>query len=144
MIAASPTQYVSLEAYLNDMCRNLSSAIGARETTFSVAFDCKRQFPGSVALSFGLITAELFSNALKYAHPAGEPLKIAIACKDTPEGFLFVFQDNGVGLPGCFSFDSAQAGMGMRFIRALSQKLGAEPKWTNDEHGLRFEILALR
>jgi two-component sensor histidine kinase len=91
-------------------------------------------------LPLGLITAELFSNSLKYAHPAGLPVKVSITCSRTAADELsLIYEDDGVGFPE--GFDLLHDGhLGMRFIRTLSVQLNGAHKWLSDPLGVRFEI----
>ncbi|MGB7976206.1 MAG: ATP-binding protein [Roseiarcus sp.] len=92
-------------------------------------------------MSLGLITAELISNSLKYAHPAGLPTRISLSCSCEEEGRLMIaYEDDGVGFPE--GFDLNETGhMGMNFIRLLSTGLGGHHEWHSDSLGIRFEIV---
>ena len=96
--------------------------------------------PATRALSLALITAELISNSLKYAHPAGLPVKISVSCtRDGDDDLTLVCEDDGVGFPE--GFDIARADhMGLRFIEMLSKGLGGDPKWHSDSLGVRLEM----
>jgi two-component sensor histidine kinase len=51
----------------------------------------------------GLITAELLTNASKYAHPTGLPVKVNVHCETNDDGsFLVAVTDDGVGFPENF------------------------------------------
>ena len=92
-------------------------------------------------MPLALITAELVSNSLKYAHPAGLPTKMTLSCHPDENGVLtIVYEDDGVGFPE--GFDVNEAGhMGMNFIRLLSKGVGGEHEWQSDPLGIRFEIV---
>ncbi len=97
--------------------------------------------PAKTALSLALITAELVSNSLKYAHPAGLPTKITLSCRPDEEGNLtIVYEDDGVGFPE--GFDVSEPGhMGMSLIQLLSTGVGGHHEWHSDPLGIRFEIV---
>ena len=97
--------------------------------------------PAKTALPLALITAELISNSLKYAHPTGLPTKITLSCRPDEKGDLtLVYEDDGVGFPE--GFDAAQAGhVGMRLIKLLSKDIGGHHEWLSDPLGIRFEIV---
>ena len=64
------------------------------------------------ALHAGLITAELLTNASKYAHPAGLPVKVKVHCETKDDGsFLVEVTDDGVGFPENFD-PSTDGGLG--------------------------------
>jgi two-component sensor histidine kinase len=99
--------------------------------------------PFNVAMPLGLITAELFSNSLKYAHPTGLPAKISVSCNavaaDGLPALLFVYEDDGVGFPEDFDI-SNDGNLGMRFIRSLSEQLQGTQNWLSDPLGVHFEL----
>ena len=92
-------------------------------------------------MPLALITAELVSNSLKYAHPTGLPTKIALSCLADEKGRLTIaYEDDGVGFPEGFDLNEASH-TGMNFIRLLSKGLGGEHEWHSDPLGIRFEIV---
>ena len=75
------------------------------------------------ALHAGLITAELLTNASKYAHPTGLPVKVHIHCETKDDGsFMVEVTDDGVGFPE--NFDPS-----IRWGTGLSAHAGAG-EWT--------------
>ena len=96
--------------------------------------------PAKTALPLALISAELVSNSLKYAHPTGLPTKITLSCtRDENGGLTLIYEDDGVGFPE--EFDVNEAGhTGMNFIRLLSKALGGAHEWHSDPLGICFEI----
>jgi two-component sensor histidine kinase len=140
-LGESTTGTVQLRKYLEEICNRLRGALTPAATSFS--FDCPAdyQLPAKTALSLGLITAELISNSLKYAHPAGLPTRISLSCSSEEEGRLRIaYEDDGVGFPE--DFDLNETGhMGMNFIRLLSMGLEGHHEWHSDSLGVRFEIV---
>jgi len=108
---------------------------------FPVPLD--QRVPFNVAMPLGLITAELFSNSLKYAHPTGLPAKISVSCKAIAEdglpALLFEYEDDGVGFPEGFDI-SNDGSLGMWFIRSLSKQIQGTTKWLSDPLGVHFEV----
>jgi two-component sensor histidine kinase len=144
-LSKSTTGTVQLRAYLEEICTRLRGAVAPKAT--SMSFDCPSDcaLPAKTALSLGLITAELVSNSLKYAHPAGLPTRISLSCADVGQGRLMLaYEDDGVGFPE--SFDATASGhMGMNFISLLSRGVGGHHEWHSDSLGIRFQIVfALR
>ena len=140
LVAKSNTETVQLSKYLQEICERLSSALAPEATAFSVSCSPEHIVPFTMALPLGLLTAELFSNSLKYAHPAGTPVKITLSCTRAAEDKLSViYEDDGVGFPE--TFDIAHDGhLGMQLIRSLGEQLRGTPKWLSDPLGIRFEI----
>jgi len=141
LVAHSNTGTVQLSKYLHEICERLSSALAPEATSFSVVCSPEHIVPFTVALPLGLMTAELFSNSLKYAHPAGTPVKITLSCSRAAEaGLRIVYEDDGVGFPE--TFDIAYDGhLGMQLIRSLGEQLRGTPKWLSDSLGIRFEMV---
>jgi two-component sensor histidine kinase len=139
-LAQSTTGTVELGAYLEEVCTRLRGAVAPAATSFS--FDCPHDchLPAKKALPVALITAELISNSLKYAHPSGLPTRISLSCSYEDKGRLtLAYEDDGVGFPE--GFDVTEAGhMGMSFIRLLTEGLGGQHEWHSDPLGIRFEI----
>jgi two-component sensor histidine kinase len=139
-LGRSTTGTVQLSAYLKEVCNRLRGAVAPAAT--SLSFDCPSDchLPAKTASSLALITAELVSNSLKYAHPTGLPTRISLACSCEEKGGLRIaYEDDGVGFPEGFDV-TASGHMGMNFISLLSQSLGGHHEWHSDSLGTRFEI----
>jgi two-component sensor histidine kinase len=140
LIAHSGRETVRLCDHLREICQRLNRALASDQVSFSLACSPEHSVPPSVALSLGLIIAELYSNSLKYAHPAGLPVKIAVSCcRSADAGLTVVYEDDGVGFPEGFDIES-DGHLGMRFIRSLSKQLLGTQDWLNDPLGIRFEL----
>lgn len=145
LIAHPNSDAIELHVYLQEICQRLGSALATTTApSFSVSCPLDQTVPFNVAMPLGLITAELFSNSLKYAHPAGLPAKISVSCKAIAEdgltALLFEYEDDGVGFPEGFDI-SNDGNLGMRFIRTLSDQLHGTQKWMSDPLGIHFELL---
>jgi two-component sensor histidine kinase len=144
LIAHPNSDAIELHIYLQEICQRLGRALATTAApSFSVSCPLNRTVPFNMAMPLGLITAELFSNSLKYAHPAGLPAKISVSCKAIAEdgltALLFEYEDDGVGFPEDFDI-SNDRNLGMRFIRSLSDQLHGTQKWISDPLGVRFEL----
>lgn len=132
---------VSLERILSDVCAAMKSiTAGSDDLLVTSPIACARGLTVSSfqALRLGFLTAELISNALKYAHPTGLPTVIRIACREDGDGMvIYTFEDDGVGFPE--NFDPAQhPGLGMKIIRSLGAQLQGRCEWQDHGVGLRF------
>ena len=88
------------------------------------------------ALHAGLITAELLTNASKYAHPIGLTVKVHIRCETKDDGsFLVEVTDDGVGFPESFD-PSTDGGLGFQLMRALAIGLSAELQFEHNSLGV--------
>jgi two-component sensor histidine kinase len=140
LLAQSKTETVRLSSYLREVCDRLTGALAPDAT--SLACDCPEEIvlPSKTAMPLALITAELVSNSLKYAHPTGLPAKITLSCiREKTGGLKLIYEDDGVGFPENFDIAAANHS-GMSFIRLLSKSLHANPTWHIDPLGIRFEI----
>jgi two-component sensor histidine kinase len=144
LIAQPNTDAIELHIYLQEICQRLGTALATTAApSFAVSCPLNQTVPFNVAMPLGLITAELFSNSLKYAHPTGLPAKISVSCKPIAEdgltALLYEYEDDGVGFPE--GFDISNGGnLGMRFIRSLSDQLQGTQNWISDPLGVRFEL----
>ena len=139
LVAHSAKGDISLAEFMNEIAARLTGGLGTNDTIVDLDCDETSGVSPKAALPLGLITAELVSNSLKYAHPAGTGMKITISCRVTPSGLHYCYEDDGVGFPEHFDPTNPK-GMGMRFIHMLSQKLQASPVWSGDDLGIRFEL----
>ena len=93
------------------------------------------------ALHAGLITAELLTNAVKYAHPAGVPAIVKVRCETKDDGsFLVEVTDDGVGFPENFD-PTTDGGLGFQLMRALANGLNAELEFEHDSLGVRARLV---
>jgi two-component sensor histidine kinase len=144
LIAHPNSDAIELHIYLQEICQRLGSALTTTAApSFSVSCPLNQTVPFDVAMPLGLITAGLFSNSLKYAHPTGLPAKISVSCKAIAEdgltALLFEYEDDGVGFPEGFDI-SNDGNLGIQFIRSLSDQLHGKPKWISDPLGIHFEL----
>ncbi|MGA2057120.1 MAG: sensor histidine kinase [Bradyrhizobium sp.] len=88
------------------------------------------------ALHAGLITAELLTNAVKYAHPTGIAVVVQVYCETNDDGsFLVEVTDDGVGFPENFD-PLTDGGLGFQLMRALANGLNAELQFEHDALGV--------
>src|SRR3979490_3376386 len=93
------------------------------------------------ALHAGLITAELLTNASKYAHPSGLVVKVAIRCETDDDGsFTVEVTDDGVGFSEDFD-PYSDGGLGFQLMRALANGLNAKLEFEHDSLGVRAPLV---
>jgi two-component sensor histidine kinase len=125
---------------LGDFLQEMAAMIVALEPAGKMGLTVEKSCIGSVdprhALHAGLITAELLTNASKYAHPAGLPVQVHIRC-DTKEDGSFVVEvtDDGIGFPENFD-PYTEGGLGFELMRALAKGLDAELQFEHDSLGV--------
>ena len=125
---------------LGDFLQEISELIGTLgpegNMGLTVDHSCDGHIDPRQALHVGLITAELLTNASKYAHPTGLPVTVHIRCETKDDGaFLVEVTDDGVGFPENFD-PSKDGGLGFQLMRALANGLGAELQFEHDSLGV--------
>jgi two-component sensor histidine kinase len=125
---------------LGDFLQEISEMIGTLgpEGKMDLTVDnfCDGYIDPRHALHIGLITAELLTNASKYAHPSGLAVKVHIRCETRDDGsFVVEVTDDGVGFPESFD-PSTDGGLGFQLMRALANGLKAELQFEHDSLGV--------
>ena len=130
---------------LGDFLQEISELIGALgppgRMDLTVDHACDGYIDPRHALHAGLITAELLTNAGKYAHPTGLPVKVHIRCDTRDDGsFLVEVTDDGVGFPENFD-PSTDGGLGFQLMRALANGLSAELQFEHSSLGVCARLI---
>lgn len=125
---------------LGDFLKEISEMIGALGPAGKMDLTVDNSSDACIdprhALLAGLITAELVTNASKYAHPAGLPVKVHLHCETEEDGsFIVEVADDGVGFPENFD-PSTDGGPGFQLMRALANGLNAELQFQHDSLGV--------
>jgi len=133
---------------LGDFLQEISGIIGSLDPQgnmdLTVDASCDGYIDPRHALQAGLITAELLTNASKYAHPTGLPVRVYISCKTSNDGsFVVEVSDDGVGFPEGFD-PSTDGGLGFQLMRALANALAAELQFEHDSLGVRARLVKPR
>jgi two-component sensor histidine kinase len=132
---------VVLNAHLRDIAATLIAAFSSDQQPVHI----EHSGPDCVVLTrhvqpLTLILCEILTNAMKYAHPSGVPVRITILCENLSEGVLqLTVSDDGVGLPE--SFDTGKdGGLGFQIIRTLIAELNATMDISSDTLGATFRL----
>ena len=131
----------NLKPHLHDVTNALVAALSSEDQQVRVEHsgnDCMvlmRQVQPII-----LILCEIFINAMKYAHPAGVPLVMAVDCRAANDGRLVLtISDDGVGLPEDFDLAN-RGGLGFKVMRSLAAEIGAEFQIETSNLGLSFRV----
>jgi two-component sensor histidine kinase len=132
---------VLLNAYLRDLAATLIAAFSSEQQPVDIEHsgsDCVVLTKHVQPLT--LILCEILTNAMKYAHPAGVPVRIALRCESLSEGLLqLTVSDDGVGLPE--GFDTGKSGgLGFQIMRTLVAELGASLDIFSDSLGTTVRL----
>jgi two-component sensor histidine kinase len=141
LLAASTNgEGVNLGSLLREICVMMEAIAPAGMVVPSVACGCDTPIEPGFALSIGHIVAELITNAIKYAHPAGLPVKISISCRAEAGGLFVEVCDDGVGFPE--NFDPAtDGGLGFKLISALARDAKLEVQFRHDCLGVCCRLI---
>ncbi|MEP6830777.1 MAG: sensor histidine kinase, partial [Rhizomicrobium sp.] len=136
-----PDGIVDLSAHLRDLSAILTAAFSSEQQAIHIEHhgtDCHVLTKNVQPLT--LILSEILTNAMKYAHPSGVPVRIGVHCEASGDGDLMVtVSDDGVGLPE--NIDSTKdGGIGFQVIRTLTAEIGAQLDISSDALGATFRL----
>jgi two-component sensor histidine kinase len=132
---------VNVADYLREIAEGVVSSLSIAEwTELQFESDPGCLVPAQTALPLGLITAELVTNAVKYAHPAGVVGQLKLTCRRSSGGDITIeISDDGVGLPE--GVDPTKNGhLGFQVVRSLADQLGAAIAFHSDALGLHVTL----
>ncbi len=101
------------------------------------------------AIPLGLILNEWITNSLKYAFPdtaieQTENNQITIELKENQSNYLFVYQDNGIGIQENKNIElpknTAKKSMGTQLVMSLIEQLNAIKNEKAIQNGVKFEL----
>jgi two-component sensor histidine kinase len=132
---------VNLGDFLEEISAMISRLSPDGKMDLTVDNACGGYIDPRHALHAGLITAELLTNASKYAHPSGLVVKVNVRVETGHDGsFAVEVTDDGVGFPE--NFDPAtDGGLGFQLMRALANGLNAELQFEHDCLGVRARLI---
>jgi two-component sensor histidine kinase len=127
---------VNLGGFLEEISEMIGTLNPQGRMDLTIDNACHGYIDPRHALHAGLLTAELLTNASKYAHPSGVPVKVNVRCETKDDGsFMVEVTDDGVGFPE--NFDPAtDGGLGFQLMRALANGLGAKLEFEHDSLGV--------
>ena len=132
---------ISLRPHLRDVTDALVAALSSPEQAVNVVHtgsDCMVLMRHVQPIV--LLLCEVFINALKYAHPTGVALIMAVDCAPAGDGRLVLtISDDGVGLPEGFEPEQS-TGMGFMVMRRLAAEIGSELQIRSTHLGLSFRL----
>lgn len=136
-----PGAPIDLGRYLQQIASELVATLShGDETILHFACELECRVAPDRALYLGLITVEIVTNALKYAHPAGVNGRIAIKSWRTTDALVVEIADDGVGFPD--GFDPAESPSGLRIVRSLVDQVGGTVRFDSDDLGVTCTIQA--
>jgi two-component sensor histidine kinase len=127
---------VNLGDFLEEISEMISTLSTEGRMDLTVDNACGGYIDPRHALHAGLITAELLTNASKYAHPTGLVVKVNVRCETNDDGsFVVEVTDDGIGFPENFD-PASDGGLGFQLMRALANGLNAKLQFEHDSLGV--------
>ncbi len=119
---------VQLEEYLT----RVVSSMPIVSSNITLKKDCDAIIiPVKIAISIGIIVAELITNSIKHAFPKNRKGIISLSLKNSGAKAFIEINDNGKGLPEGFDM-SALDSMGLTLVNALVEQIDGSFKITED------------
>ena len=127
---------VNLGNFVRDIAEMIGTLGGEGKMKLTVNHSGEGFIEPRHALHAGLITAELLTNAVKYAYPTGLAVIVQVHCETNDDGsFLVEVTDDGVGFPENFD-PTTDGGLGFQLMRALAAGLNAKLQFEHDGLGV--------
>ena len=122
---ADTMEYVEFAEFLKTICSTSGNAyVGAKRPSIDVEAD-PLELSGPHAISLGMLTHELITNALKHAFSGSESGYIKVTLKHKKRrGIDLSIADRGRGLPPDFKLDGKSSSLGMKMVVSTVQQLG--------------------
>lgn len=129
---------------LNEVLESLVSKIHATFNTNSrIVIDLNLelvQLSLDQAIPCSLLVNEVFTNALKHAHPNNMSGSIMVGLKEENEKISLSIKDDGVGLPKDTETINRSGSLGHQLIKTLSKQLNGIHKLQSDSQGTEFKL----
>jgi two-component sensor histidine kinase len=137
---AHTLEYVEFSEFLNAICNTSEAAyVGTDKVSIEVEAE-PLQLSGAHAISLGMLTHELITNALKHAYSDGVSGSIRVTLKHKDDGNIELrFSDSGRGLPDNFQIETTSS-LGMKIIASTVRELGGTIEINRLEPGTEFVI----
>jgi two-component sensor histidine kinase len=130
---------VDLKPYLQSMLDALSDSLNADRNSRISLEASSVMVPTDAAVSIGVITAELVTNAIKYAYPGSQGGQIRVRLAQGTDGMTtLAVEDDGIGWTG--KGDIQGTGLGSKVISAMSKGLNADFAYEPLQNGTRAVI----
>jgi two-component sensor histidine kinase len=133
-------EYVEFSEFLRTICDTSASAYVGTKRSIDVDAE-PLELPGPHAISLGMLTHELITNALKHAYSDNESGSIKVTLKHKRRGGIDLsVSDRGRGLPPDFKIDRKSSSLGMKMIVSTVRQLGGTLEINRLSPGTEFLI----
>ncbi|PWW04222.1 signal transduction histidine kinase [Hoeflea marina] len=138
LYSGAHSEHVAFAPYLEHLGAQLAESHGESDLVIkvdaepvSVASDC--------AVSLGILTAELITNAIKHAASHGRSPAITVESTTSETDFVLLVSDDGPGLPDGFD-PASTSGLGMQIVRSLAKSLSGVLETSSSPSGAVFLV----
>jgi two-component sensor histidine kinase len=138
---ADTLECVEFSEFLKTICSTSGNAyVGAKRPSIAVEAD-SLELSSQHAISLGMLTHELITNALKHAFSGSESGSIKVTLKHKKRrGIDLSIADGGRGLPPDFKLDGKASSLGMKMVVSTVQQLGGTLEINRLKPGTEFVI----
>jgi len=128
---------INFELYMKQLS-NLLLSTYATDKQISIHIESHTKYlPLEIMVQLGIMVNEFITNSIKYAFPSNEG-KIDITLSHTEEGYLLVYQDNGIGHATPEALLKHKS-LGIKLINLTAKQLKGSVE-TSSPSGLKFEV----
>jgi two-component sensor histidine kinase len=133
-------EYVEFSEFLRTICGTSASAYVGTKRSIEVDAD-SLELSGPHAISLGMLTHELITNAVKHAYSDNELGSIKVTLKHKKHGGIDLsISDRGRGLPADFNIEGKSSSLGMKIIASTVRQFGGTLEINRLKPGTEFVI----
>ncbi|TAD86241.1 MAG: sensor histidine kinase [Bacteroidetes bacterium] len=135
---------IEIKEYLDLLTKNIEKSQKGELQDIKINLDVDDSVVDiDLAIPLGLILNELITNCYKYAFKDRTEGEIIIRFRQEKKHFLFMVQDNGVGLPENFDLKKSLS-LGMNLVRGLVRQINGDLKVVSNTSGTVFTVNSLK
>jgi two-component sensor histidine kinase len=133
-------EYVEFSEFLRTICDTSASAYVGTKRSIEVDAD-SLELSGPHAISLGMLTHELITNALKHAYSENESGSIKVTLRHKRRGNIDLrISDQGRGLPENFNIEGKSASLGMKIVTSTVRQFDGTLEIKRLKPGTEFVI----
>src|SRR5215472_9607165 len=133
-------EYVEFSEFLRTICGRSASAYFGTKRSIEVDAD-SLELSGPHAISLGMLTHELITNAVKHAYSDNESGSIKVTLKHKKRGGIDLsISDQGRGLPADFKIEGKSSSLGMKIVASTVRQFGGTLEVNRLKPGTEFVI----
>jgi two-component sensor histidine kinase len=135
---------IEIKSYLDLLTQNIEKSQKSELQDIKITLEVDDSVVDiDLAVPLGLILNELITNCYKYAFYDRTKGEILIQFRQEQKHFVFVVQDNGVGLPANLDFDKPLS-VGINLVRGLVRQIKGHLEIVSNNTGTVFTVKCLK